>query len=253
MRRTLFTIGIAITLMIATSLVWSDNQALTPKQTKEVKQIVHDYLLQHPEILEKMAKKLRAKQQKADRAEARQAIQAHSQELFHHEDDPVLGNPDGTITLVEFMDYQCPHCKSMAKVVRKLIKANPNLRVVVKELPIYSQTSNYAAQAALAAASQNQFKAFHYALLEADEPLTKTKIHDIANKAGLDVEELKKHIEQGIEQETIKTNFRLAQALKLQGTPAFVVGINGKHAKYIPQATTYQRLQNAIDQLKAKQ
>src|SRR5689334_12549783 len=83
------------------------------------------------------------------------AVKAESvNALFHQNSDPVAGNPKGKVTVVEFFDYQCSHCMTMAPVIEAIIKNNPNVRVVFKDFPIRGPVSEFAAKAALAANKQ---------------------------------------------------------------------------------------------------
>lgn len=225
----------------------SAQDGLTSKEQNQVKQIVKDYMLSNPELLKDMVHKLRQQEQQQQQAQASKAIANHSQAIFHNSDDPVLGNAQGSVTLVEFMDYQCPHCQEMASIVDKLINNNANLKVVIKELPIYDKTSYYAAMAALAAKAQGKFKAFHHALLGVDDDLTKEKIHQIAGQVGLDVSKLKQQMTRGAYQQTIKTNYQLAKELGLRGTPIFIIGTSGNNAEFIGHASNYKKLQQTID------
>src|SRR5690606_21617073 len=114
--------------------------------------------------------------------EASQAIKTHFKELTQDPQSPVLGNPKGNVILVEFLDYQCGHCKSMSPVVSELIKSNKDLRVVIKELPIFGPSSNFAALAAIASTKQGQdkFQAFHKALFEAQTRFNKKFVLNLA-------------------------------------------------------------------------
>jgi protein-disulfide isomerase len=106
-----------------------------PDQKKEVETIVHDYLLQNPETIIQSLQGYQQKQM-VEQTKKFQKIQSsapkYANELFHQATDPVAGNPNGALTLVEFFDYQCPHCVEMTPVVEELIKSYPNLRVVFK-------------------------------------------------------------------------------------------------------------------------
>ena len=112
--------------------------------------------------------------------------------LFHQANDPMTGNPNGKITVVEFFDYQCPHCIDMTPVIDGLVKKNPDVKVVFKEFPIRGQMSELAARAALAAHAQGKYFELHKALMESkQEPLTEDAIYAIAQTVGLDVTKLK--------------------------------------------------------------
>lgn len=249
MRRLSLTILFLAALCACNLPIAAAKDGLTGKEQNQVRQIVKDYMLSHPELLKDMVHKLRQKQQKQEQAQASKAIANNGRAIFHNSNDPVLGNPNGRVTLVEFLDYQCPHCQEMVSIVDKLIESNPNLRVVVKEFPIYDKTSYYAAMAALAAKEQGKYKAFHKALFAVDGDLDKDKVHQVAEKVGLDVQKLKQQIANGQHQQTIKANYQLAKKLGLRGTPVFIVGTGGDNARFIGHASTYKELQQAINEV----
>lgn len=145
-------------------------------------------------------------------------------DLFRQKNDPVGGNPNGKITIVEFFDYQCGHCVTMAPVISAIIKANPDVRVVYKELPIRGNMSQFASRAALAANKQGKYDSFSHALLTTDQPLTETSVLGIAKKVGLNVSQLKKDMADRSIYTQLNENMDLAQTLKLSGTPAFFIG-----------------------------
>lgn len=174
--------------------------------------------------------------------------------LFHDANDPTAGNPNGTVTVVEFFDYQCSHCIAMAPIIKAIIKANPNVRIVFKEFPIRGPISTFAARAALAANMQDKSKyyQFNHELLIASQPLTQTSIFAIAKRVGLNVEKLKKDMNSDAVSEQLKTNFKLAQDLSVSGTPAFFIGKTdakeNKDVEFILGEMSQTELQTSIDQ-----
>jgi len=152
-------------------------------------------------------------------------IVANQTELLHSPNDPVLGNPDGDVTLVEFFDYTCTYCKAMHPAIMQLLKDDPKLRYVAKEYPILGPVSTFAAQAALAALKQGQYPAFSSALMAA-RGLNKDTVMSIAAASGLDPVQLKNDMATFKEEinATLDLNFALAKAIALKGTPAFIAG-----------------------------
>lgn len=144
--------------------------------------------------------------------------------LLHQPGDPVIGNPKGKITVVEFYDYQCGHCVSMADTMAAVIKANPNVRFVFKDFPIRGTMSNLAARAAVAANMQGKYYPFAHALLTTSSPLSQAVIMNIAKQAGLNVARLQKDMNSAAVLNLLRNNYHLAQELGINGTPAFVVG-----------------------------
>ena len=226
------------------------SSALTPAQTKQVEQIVHDYLLQNPNILIEMSQKLQTQRVAQMEQQAQTAIKQHAHSIFSNVNSPVVGNPNGNINLVEFLDYQCGHCKSMAAVVDQLMKNNPNLRVVFKELPIFGENSQWAAKAALASEKQGKYSAFHNALLAAKDPLSPDAILKIAQSVGLDTKQLQADMQSKAIEQELQDNVKLAQEIGIMGTPAFILANrNGNTFSYVPGAIPLDALQAKLAQL----
>lgn len=175
-------------------------------------------------------------------------------ELFHHHGDPVVGNPNGKVTVVEFFDYQCSHCTTMAPVIKSIIKSNPEVRIVFKEFPIRGPISNYASRAAIAANKQNKYFAFNHALLSTNLTLSEESILDIAKSVGLNVNILKKEIHSSEVSSELKSNYALAKEFKVSGTPAFFIGktnaTNMSEVDFVLGEMTQGELQDAIDKHK---
>lgn len=229
---------------------------VSPAQRAQIEQVVHQYLVQHPEVLMEAAQALQQQQLNQEQQIVKQTQQVapkFANALFHQANDPIAGNPNGKVALVEFFDYQCPHCVDLAPVVASLIKANPDLRVIYKDFPIRGPMSDLAARAAVAANMQGKYDAFSHALLTTNQPLTQDSIFKIAKDNGINVDQLKKDMNNPKVLDQIKANLALAQNLKLFGTPAlFIAGPNGQNGKgtisYMPGQFPQDQLQAAIKQ-----
>jgi protein-disulfide isomerase len=141
-------------------------------------------------------------------------------------DIPSLGNPNGNLTVVEFFDYQCPYCKKLAPDLAKLVQDDGNIRIVLKDWPIFGDVSVSAAKLALASKYQNKYAEAHQALIEADSKLTVDLVNSLLAKAGVDVaaaaSDLQAH-EKSID-DLLARNSAQAEAFGFQGTPGFIVG-----------------------------
>ena len=148
------------------------------------------------------------------------------EKLFKDPTSPVGGNPNGDVTIVEFFDYQCGYCKWVFPRIEKLLIDDSNLRFVFKEMPILGPNSVFAARAALAARKQGekQYVAFHKVMMASRGSLNKASVLRFATGAGLDVERLKGDMEDDNINDMIRRNLKLADALSINGTPAFVIG-----------------------------
>ncbi|MGB7373614.1 DsbA family protein [Pontixanthobacter sp.] len=156
----------------------------------------------------------------------------------------VLGNPEGTVTLVEFTDYGCGYCRKSADHVAKLISSNPDLRVVVREWPIF-EGSDHAAKMALAAAKQGKFRAFHDAMFAQGNP-TRANISAAANTAKIDMDQARRFIEAPDAGFELSKNMAFAQQLGFSGTPSWIIG-----GAVLEGAVGQAALQDAIDAARA--
>ena len=144
--------------------------------------------------------------------------------LFRSKDNPVAGNPKGSVTIAEFFDYQCSHCTNMMPTIAAILKTNPNVRFVFKEYPVRSVTSQFATKAALAANKQNKYIVFNHALLMSRLALTENNILNIAKSVGLNIPKLKADMKSQEIVNQVNANYDLAEALGITGTPAFFIG-----------------------------
>ncbi len=146
--------------------------------------------------------------------------------MLHDPAAPVIGDPNGDVTIVEFFDYQCPFCRKMHGELGKLLADDPKIRLVLKDWPIFGDASVQAARVALASRWQGKFAAVHGALLATRGPLDEARIREVARTAGVDLRQLDRDLaERGSEIEALLArNARQASALELDGTPSFFVG-----------------------------
>lgn len=220
---------------------------------KEIQSIVADYLQNNPQVIISALQEFQRKQmQQAEETikDTQKDASKFAAQLFRSKGDPVGGNPNGSVTLVEFFDYQCPHCVDMLPVINEAIKANPNLRVVFKEFPIRGPLSGFASRAALAANLQGKYMEFHDALMATKQPYTEASIMEAAQKAGLNVDKLKTDMESSAIKSQLDANSELAQKLKLLGTPAFFIGKTDATAsgniQYIPGVISAAKLSEVV-------
>lgn len=230
--------------------------ALSPAQKTQVEGVVHDYIIQNPDVIVQAVQSMQQKQMDQMRTKGEAAALKDAPALFAVATDPVAGNPQGKISIVEFFDYQCPHCVDMDPVFVGLIKTNPDLRIIYKEFPIRGPVSTYASKAALAANIQGKYIPFHEALMNASKDLTEAKIMEIAASVGLDVKKLKADMDGDVVSQQIKGNYKLAQEIGIYGTPAIFVAKSTlqKNAAagaidFIPGQVDQKYLQDAIDKV----
>ncbi len=225
LNRTLIAVVVASGLTYgATVFAKDESAALSAPQKTQIEGVVHDYLMKNPEVIADAVKGLQEKQFDQMRKKTQDVAVKNSAALFSTPNDPMAGNPKGKVTVVEFFDYQCPHCVDMVPALDGLVKANPEVRVVFKEFPIRGPMSVTASKAALAANMQNKYMPMHEALMKNAATLTEEGIYKLAKEAGLDVEKLKADMKSDTVEKQVKANYKLAQDLSLMGTPALFVG-----------------------------
>jgi len=187
------------------------------------------------------------REQEAQQKRAAEAIRAHLAQLTQDPGNPVGGNPQGRVTIVEFFDYQCGYCKREAVELTKLLQTDSDIRLVYKDLPILGPPSVFAARAALAAQKQGKHEALHAALMATSEGLTEQSVLQVATQAGLDIAQLEKDMGDPSVAATLDRNFRLQRALNIQGTPALIVG-----TELIPGAAGLETLKALVARARAQ-
>ena len=183
---------------------------------------VHAYLMAHPEVIREAAVKL-AENDRMAAAKASAASLSRYRAQLERDPRDFVANPGGSVTVVEFFDYRCGYCKSAAPEVMKLIRENPDVRFVFKELPIFHEVSDTAAQAALT--SQGKAKGLElYQALMREPALNDAGLDRILTANGLDAIATRAAGEQPAIKRHILDTRGLAAALRIDGTPAFVIG-----------------------------
>ncbi len=197
-----------------------------PADRQAIEQIIHDYLIAHPEVVVEALKAGDAQAKADEEAAVRAEIVKHRDELIHDAKSPVGGNPAGDVTIVEFFDYRCPYCKQVEPALEALLKEDPRIRVVYKEFPILGPESLIASQVSLAALKQStqKYGRLHVALMNLKGELTQETILKTAESVGLDVAKIKADMHGHDIEALIKRNYDLADILKISGTPAFIIG-----------------------------
>ncbi|MFA5581844.1 MAG: DsbA family protein [Paracoccaceae bacterium] len=146
------------------------------------------------------------------------------QALERQPDTPVLGNPDGDVTLVEFFDYNCPHCRTSVPDIARLIESDPGLRVVLREWPIFGDDSVAATKVSLAALQQGNYWAFHSNLMAISGKADEQAALRVAEDIGLDIARLRADMESPAVLNHIGHSMQLGNDMALMGTPSFIAG-----------------------------
>lgn len=214
-------------------------------QKKELGDIIRQYLLENPEVVRDAMQELERKQQEAEDSARTDILKTMAGEIFRSKDDLIGGNPNGKVTMVEFFDYNCGYCKRAFPDVMKMIDADKDLKLVMKEFPILGPGSVYAARAALASRKQGKYWEYHMAMMAHEGRIDEAVADQIAQATGLDVKKLKADMETDEVNQVIGRNMQLADSLKIQGTPAFIID-----ETVIPGAVGYEALAAVVKQIR---
>lgn len=208
-----------------------------------LQQAIHDYILAHPEVLIQSLRLAKEREENRAAEQTKALVTSLKNDLIDDPSAPVLGNPSGDVTLIEFFDYRCPYCRQVEPFLQALIKSDHGLRLVVKEFPILGPTSVYAARVALAAYKQGKYEQFHDAVMSKRSNFDEATLLKLAEEAGLALDRLKTDMNSPEVNAEIKRTIEIAKVLKLSGTPAFIVG-----TELIPGATDPETLQALLDE-----
>ncbi|WGF89003.1 DsbA family protein [Marinivivus vitaminiproducens] len=222
------------------------DEAGTPPSKAEIETVVRELLMREPELIVQAVQELQRRQAAQAAEHQKSVIAARSDELLHDPAAPVAGNPDGDVTMVEFMDFQCGYCRRMVPTIQALIADDPDLRVVFKELPVLGPESVEAAKAALASARQGKYLDYHLALM-ASEDLSAEGLRTQAEAVGLNVDRLFEDMKSPEIAAAIDANLALANELGVEGTPALVIG-----DAFVPGAVDGDQLRSLIARARGK-
>ena len=196
-------------------------------QRDEIGTIVREYLIKNPEVLQEAIAELDRRQTAAEAEKHKNAVKDNAKALFSSPRQVVLGNPNGNVTFVEFFDYNCGYCKRAMGDMLTLLN-DPKLKVVLKEFPVLGPGSIEAAKVGIAVHMQDKtgkkYLEFHQKLLGGRGHADKAQALAVAKSIGLDMTRLEKDMNGPEVKATLDENFRLAQALGLNGTPSYVIG-----------------------------
>ena len=203
-------------------------QSFSDSQRGDIETIVRNYLIAHPEVLEEAMAELSKRQTAAEAEKHAAAVSSNANVIFNSPRGVTVGNKDGDVTFVEFFDYNCGYCKRAMADMLDLMKNDPKLKVVLKEFPVLSEGSVEAAKVAVAVRMQDpsgkKYLDFHQKLLGGRGPADKARAIADAKDAGLDTARIEKDMAGPEVRATIEENFKLAEAMGMNGTPSYVIG-----------------------------
>ena len=198
---------------------------VSPERRAEIEQVIKDYLMANPEILLHAQQALEAKMEKDQTEKTKTALKDNATDIFKDPNSAVGGNPNGDVTIVEFFDYNCGYCRRSYDDVAKVIKDDPKVKFVFKELPIINQdASPGAAKVALAARNQGKYMELHQAMMKGQGIASEATALKKAEALGLDMAKLKADKESPEIKAELDKVMDLAKKLGVGGTPFFLVG-----------------------------
>lgn len=236
-------------LMLATLPLFATEASLNATQKQEVKDLIKETLKSDPKIIINSIVEFRKQQMQQYQQEAEKNIAKHSEQIFDQNTNLVLGNPKAKVSIIEFMDYNCGHCKALAKTLESLIKNNKDVKVIVKDLPLFGESSMLAAKASVAASKQNKFSEFHYAIFALKKAANKDNIKQIAEQLKLDMKKFDTDLNSSTTEDYIKANIALAKNLRIMATPAMIIG-NKTNNKFVAGAIPKESINEIIGEVK---
>jgi protein-disulfide isomerase len=226
---------------------FADAQNFSADQRGEIEKIVREYLLRNPQLLQEVIAELDKIREAAEAEKHRDAVKQHASIIFNSPRQVTIGNPNGDVTLVEFFDYNCGFCRRALADKIALMKLDPGLRVVLKELPVLGEGSLQAAQIAVAVRMQDKtggkkYFEFHEKMFASRGQIDRTRALAVVREIGFDVARIERDLRSDEVRLTLEESSKLAEALGINGTPTYVVG-----NEVVVGAVGVQRLQTAIN------
>ena len=229
MKRYIYFIGLCVTL-----IVHSAYAEFSESEEQRIRQIIRGYLYQNPDVLYDLI--LDYSKQKT-KEEEKKAISL----TYNSDGDGRFGNPNASVVIYEYSDYNCGYCKRLFKTLQALVVEDSDILVVIKEFPILSQSSVLAAKAALAAEEQNKFLEYHLNLMTSVGSITEESLKFIANKLDLDMEQFNTAISSDRLKSILRRNINAGRAIGIEGTPALLIG-----DKIIPGAISLEEIKALV-------
>ena len=209
------------TIFIYISILISFFLIISPSHSHEINKdnidtIIKKFLKKNPELLKSTLDNYKVSLENQKKQ--------HAINLLKDVNNPGVFSKQADITIYEFFDYNCGYCKSVVRTIMDVLSEDKKINFVFVEFPILSEQSYFAAKAALASKNQNLYNKFHLSLMKINGRVNEEKVFSTAKKIGLDINQLKKDMNNTeIEQQLVK-NREIAKLLGLNGTPAFIIG-----------------------------
>ena len=227
---------LAVLLLTATPALAFDPAAMSETEKEAFGAAVRDYLMENPEVLVEAINKMEERRLADEVKNDKLLVEANKADIFEDGHSWVGGNPDGDLTVVEFLDYRCGYCRKANEEVHAAVKADGNVRLILKEFPILGQDSETSARFAVAVkelAGDDAYLKAHDALIALRGPASLEAMQTIAEEIGVDAKAVLKKMNEESVTAVLRANRQLAERMKIMGTPTFVVG--GELLRGVPQ------------------
>jgi len=247
--------GASMLMMLAPTATSHAAQAdakssFTKEQKAELESMFSQFINDNPVLLMESVRQYQMDLDKKAEQTAQESLVEYKA-VFANKDLPMMGDPDGDVTVVEFFDYNCGYCKKAFSDILKLVEKDKNVRVVLQDLPILSPTSQKMSELSLAAQKQGKYFEMHKALMEYRGSQNDAAFMKLAEEVGLNIEQLKKDAAGAQVKAAIEEIKKMSQALGVRGTPGFIIG-GQIYPGYIGESGLEEAIKQAREDAKAK-
>ncbi|KGM88695.1 Protein-disulfide isomerase [Roseovarius mucosus DSM 17069] len=242
--------SLGLCLALAQPAAALDLESLTDAERTLLRAEIRDYLLANPEVIMEAVAVLEQREAQTQAQADSDLVKVNAEALFNDPSSWVGGNPEGDLTLVEFMDYRCSYCRRAFDDVKGLLAADGNIRFIIKEFPILGEESVLASRFAIATrqvAGDEAYKSVHDALMTYSGSMNETGFSRLADTLGLDATAILAEMNSDAVTQVIAANHALGQRMQISGTPSFVLGDQMLRG-YLPQ----DAMQRIADEIRAQ-
>lgn len=212
----------------------------------EIKELVKDYIMSHPEDIVDSLEEMQKKKSQESQEKVEDYLKKNQKDIEATDYPPILGNPNGNISIVAFYDYNCSFCKKANKYTNEIISLDQEVKLILRPMPILGGTSMFAAKVALAIQkiAPEKFLDIHNTMMEM-KLINKNTVKKLLEKHNIDYNLLDNEINSFYIKQLINNNFEFAKNLNIQGAPSYV--INGN---FIPGLISVQKFKTIISEIR---
>nr|WP_111298055.1 DsbA family protein [Paracoccus saliphilus] len=227
MTRLIAALFLGATTALASPALAFDISAMTQDEKAAFGQAVRDYLMENPQVLIESINVLETRQAEAATRSDLELVAAHRAAIFEDGHSWVGGNPDGDLTMVEFIDYRCGVCRQFNQEVHDAVEEDGNIKLILKEFPILGEDSEMSSRFAISVlqvGGDDAYVAAHDALMALRAPASPEALREIAEEIGVDADEVLARMNTDSVTQVLDKNHQLGESMSIQGTPTFIIG-----------------------------